>query len=1092
MKELQLQDKYLIHFLTQRTDGLQYQEVKANTVSADKLVIEEDLLHFLKATALNEDSFKKVLRKHFANDEEKFLAEFMDEIVIKRMEMAMNTAIFINNNKTVTFKGEKFHLFYPSETQTKDDDLFDENIFSVVQEMTYTFYYQNKRIYSFRPDISFFVNGIYLGYSELKSVYNKQNARKDGRLKVIKNYQDAVAEYDKLAMHNDTDKSIRKAFLKIFEKAIHLTTTDLTDTFVIRTINNYHDMARAIVKDGFSNSKNQTYRNTILEKAFKPYPLRNNAETDKQARFEEVFRALYDKKMIEKEILYYNFIEREYERVGKVKQYKHNDGRLIAPRPKQKFGVDKIMDKIGELLEHEQEDNYFINKLDRELAAQGIGKKLRDALIDKRMKYLNNKNIYSLLMQYAAGFGKSNIIGWSALQLKDLKIGKDYIYDKIIIVVDRLQLRDQIDTKMHNMNINKSLFLEANDKRSFQKAMKSDVRIVVVNVQKFYEVEKILDADVTTKLASLRIVFLIDEVHRSQSGSQHEEMVSLFDTLQSTFDNSNQYVNQRKKKNLIIGFTATPNNNTLARFGEFSHYAENLPIFKPFDYYTMSEAIKDGYILNPIDGIVPVAAKMYYELPDNQPKGFEHDTQYGQVAEPVVSYRIRNKNIYENPERIKAISEFVVQRLVTMVYPQIRGTGKAMLAVSSIPAAMMYHEAITEAYQLIVQEKKYEKFKKAPIFIVYTNSDSQKYVNPTLLNGGKKEKQVLQEFKFSKNGLIIVVDKLQTGFDEPKLQTLFLDKEIRGINAIQTISRVNRTTKHKKHCKIVDFSHENVNVLNIKKAFELFSNVVISDFNPLENEKRMMEFYDELKGHSLYGSHFKTFETEKQKPENQQDVNVFLSIETAFIQYINANEEAAKNLKKSVNKYFHLLRLLRFVLETDEKYTEPLFLDFWYRYNNVFNQTQPNNSSTDDVVIYYDDVIGIVAPPEPKEKGNSGNDETTESGSSNGTQLDIFKAIEKRNQTEAEIEKLIEAFKEQLENLFTFIETDKSGSRLIAKINAKANSNTFTNEEVQNEFDKLYRKYIRRNRKTLSKFFVKETEAMLGQLCDMFEGRVRE
>ncbi len=87
---------------------------------------------------------------------------------------------------------------------------------------------------------------------------------------------------------------------------------------------------------------------------------------------------------------------------------------------------------------------------------------------------------------------------------------------------------------------------------------------------------------------------------------------------------------------------------------------------------------------------------------------------------------------------------------------------------------------------------------------------------------------------------------------------------------------VNRTTKHKGHYKIIDFSHENVNILNIKKAFEHFSNVVISDFNPLENEKRMMKFYDELKGHSLYGSHFKTFETEKQKTDNQQDVNVFL------------------------------------------------------------------------------------------------------------------------------------------------------------------------------------------------------------------------
>ena len=87
--------------------------------------------------------------------------------------------------------------------------------------------------------------------------------------------------------------------------------------------------------------------------------------------------------------------------------------------------------------------------------------------------------------------------------------------------------------------------------------------------------------------------------------------------------------------------------------------------------------------------------------------------------------------------------------------------------------------------------------------------------------------------------MIIVVDKLQTGFDEPKLHTLFLDKEIKGINAIQTISRVNRTAKYKNDCKIVDFSYKNVNVKNIKSAFEHFSNVLVSDFDPLGDEEKL-------------------------------------------------------------------------------------------------------------------------------------------------------------------------------------------------------------------------------------------------------------
>ena len=103
--------------------------------------------------------------------------------------------------------------------------------------------------------------------------------------------------------------------------------------------------------------------------------------------------------------------------------------------------------------------------------------------------------------------------------------------------------------------------------------------------------------------------------------------------------------------------------------------------------------------------------------------------------------------------------------------------------------------------------------------MVYTNSDSQRYTNAKKLNDGLTESVVLQNFtKHDKNGIIIVVEKLQTGFDEKKLQTLFLDKEIKGINAIQTISRVNRTYKGKDYCNIIDFSHKNVNVNNIKKA----------------------------------------------------------------------------------------------------------------------------------------------------------------------------------------------------------------------------------------------------------------------------------
>ncbi len=1083
MTELDLQDKYLINFLCKRTDGLQYNEAKANTVSANFFVI-EDLKNFLSQTDLNKASYKKLLRK-FPSEKEMLQAftEFLDE----RISSSMNMAIFINSNQTVTFEGIKLHLFYPSGTETHGDKLFDQNIFSVVQELPYTFRHKDKQLFSFRPDLTFFINGIYLGYGELKSNYNNQNARNNGRKKIAKDYLSAAQEYLQIAKNNDLNQSIRKSFLKIFEKAIHITATDINETFIIRNIANQFEEIKNTVNAGSYDF--ETYTKKVLND-FKVYPVKG-AHNKSTGRFEEVFKALYDKRMIEKEILYYNFIERELikKERSRTKEYKHNDGRLIAPRPKQKFGADKIISKIDEFLEHENEPNYFLNKLENELRARGLGEEQIKELVQKRSKYQNNKTVYSLLLQYAAGFGKSNIIGWTALQLKDLRKNDAYVYDKIMLVVDRLQLRDQIDSKMHNMNLQKGMFIEASDKKSFIKALTSDRRIVIVNVQKFATIHDILDKEIVEKLSKLRIAFLIDEIHRSQSGIQHSEMVSIFDELQSSFDNNNAYKNQATKKNLIVGFTATPSDHTLARFGEFNKYAEAEKIWVPFDSYTMKEAIIDGYILNPIKGIVPVSAKMYFEIPDNVLKGFEDDYGYETIPDNTDTgidddgkkYAIRKKRIYGNTDRIKAISKFIAQRLVTAVYPNIRGTAKAMLATSSIPAAIKYKGFIEKQFQNLVKEKKYERFKDAPIYIVYSNS--QEYPSSSTLNDGLGETSVLQNFKLSKNGLIIVVDKLQTGFDEPKLHTLFLDKEIRGINAIQTISRVNRTTKHKNDCKIVDFSYKNVNVKNIRKAFEHYSNVVVSDFDPLGDEAKLGVFYDELKDHSLYGSHFKNF---KKFQDGNGDTSIILDMVDAFEIYIKANPKEAKHLKKKIGSYFKTLNLIEFVIELNPKFSDSIFLEFWRKYNTIYNHINKPDEIIDDVEIYFDNRIGIVSPgEEEKEKPNKPkNPDPTDPDQPNKYKYNILKVIEKRNQEEEAIAELIKDFEDKIEAFFEYIKADKMGKRLVAKI--ADDGSAFTQEEIYSDFERLYRKYIIINQ-NLGDFFKSETRDILNQLCDDFE-----
>lgn len=1090
MKELDLQDKYLIHFLTERADGLNYKEVKANTVST-KFFIVEDLKNFISETSLNKENYKKLLRK-FNNDEKKLLNEFMD-FLNDKIKSSMNMAIFINSNRSVTFEGFKLHLFYPSGSVSSEDSLFEENIFSVVQELPYTYKHEGKTYFSFRPDITFFLNGIFLGYSELKSNWNNQSVKKNGIIKVAKDYHKAVSSYLELADTNDISQSIRKDFLKIFEKAIHITSTDVNETYVIRNISNHFEDVKT-----YGDYDYDKYQIAVA-KNFKNYPLLH-PEATRQAKFEEVFRALYSKKMIEKEILYYNFIERDLiiKEGSKQKEYKHNDGKLISPRPKQKFGTDKIISKIDEFLEHENEPDYFLKKLRKELKKRGLGDNQINELVSKRDKYQNNKHVYSLLLQYAAGFGKSNIIGWTALQLKDLRRNEAFVYDKIMLVVDRVQLRDQLDTKMHNMNIQKSMFIEADNQKNFIKALESNTRIVVVNLQKFGTIKEILSDEVLKKLNSFRVAFLIDEIHRSNSGIQNDEMISLFDELQSSFDNSETYKKQQQKKNLIIGFTATPSDHTLARFGEFNHYAEAEKIWAPFDSYTMKEAIDDGYILNPIKGIVPVSSKMYYELPDNELEGFEGDTGFEAaipddtdtgIDEYGKKYRIRKVKIYENEDRIKAISKFVVERLVTTVYHNIRGNAKAMLAVSSIHAAIKYKKYIDKLYAEIIKQSKYERFKDAPIYIVYS-SDGQKHPSASTLNGGLSESKVLQNFAHKKNGLIIVVDKLQTGFDEPKLHTLFLDKEIRGINAIQTISRVNRTTKYKNDCKIVDFSHKNINVKNIQEAFAHFSNLVVSSFNPLEDEKVMKSHYSDMVEHVLYKRHYEHF-LNYTSNEQDPDIQIIEDIIEGFSDYIHQHPESAKKLKQKIGKYFQILNLIEFVIDIEPKYSEEAFLDFWRRFNKIYNTINKSDEIIDDVEIYFDNKIGIVAPEDYKIKEKVAKvSEPPGSYGGKQYQFHILAVIEKKNQEEEAIEELIKAFELKIISLFEFIKTDDKGKRLIAKI--LDDGSAFSSDEIYDDFYKIFRKYINRNRKELGEFFIKETKDITNQLCDDFESTLKE
>lgn len=593
----------------------------------------------------------------------------------------------------------------------------------------------------------------------------------------------------------------------------------------------------------------------------------------------------------------------------------------------------------------------------------------------------------------------------------------------------------------------------------------------------------------------MRVAFLIDEVHRSNTDDVHQEMYSAFDELQDIFDEDGGFITKGStKKNLIVGFTATPSDRVLARFGEFHRSANFInQLWKPFDSYTMKGAIADGYILDPTKHIIPVPAKMYFELPNGVMQAITAAMNSGQDER--VSFA--KKQIYENPDRMKAIAEFVVNRLLSLVYGKIRGTGKAMLAVSSIPIAIQYCKIIRRLMAEKTASGTFAKYADAPVAIVY--SDNQKYEKCSSMNGGVAEDKVIDNFKTAKNGLIIVVDKLQTGFDEPKLHTLFLDKEIRDINAIQTISRVNRKTKYKEECHIIDFSFGNVNEKNIRDAFAKFCGMVITDFDPLREKAIIQELYRELLAQPIYIKWFERYKSSVNNAEaNAQlcldmdaDIRAWIkNVMEAHAQYTQdlkthseetaatSDDDPAKALRKTIGRYNSLLVLLQGVIELDAQFKDAVFIDFWQRYCNIYRSIFEQKDSIGSIHTTFDGEIGLLVSDEveieePQEQDDAPENSRSKknTGENRGGLASIFDTLARLNATEQEREQEIQFYFTKTNEFYEFL---KSDGRFMAMLR----SPNFSRDEIEKEYNKLIRRFLRQAEDVKIKKLIDENKEM--------------
>lgn len=446
------------------------------------------------------------------------------------------------------------------------------------------------------------------------------------------------------------------------------------------------------------------------------------------------------------------------------------------------------------------------------------------------------------LAQHSAGSGKSNTISWLAHRLSVLHsptnvheggelakkgIGpNEPIFDKVIVVTDRRvldqQLRDTVASFDHQPGSIISVREDAGSKnQQLRHALETKAtRIIITTIQTFPVVAK-----TATELAGTRFAIIVDEAHSGQSGETTKDLKLVLgggnssDALQAAeqFDSSNvvteasfedlieRSVDARGKRENItfFAFTATPKSKTLELFGEKVLGADGEPIHVAFHQYSMKQAIEEKYILDVLMNYTTY--KTYYKLA-NQLGSDDLEVPKGKAASALARYASLH------PTNLSQKAEIIVEHFRANTAKKIDGSAKAMVVTRSRLHAVRYKKAI-DAYIL---DKQYKDVRTLVAFsgTVYDPDVPSSEYTEYLLNHIKST-AIPEEFAKSYQ-LLIVAEKYQTGFDQPLLHTMYVDKKLNGIAAVQTLSRLNRIHPDKEDTFVLDFFND---AEDIREAF---------------------------------------------------------------------------------------------------------------------------------------------------------------------------------------------------------------------------------------------------------------------------------
>ena len=569
------------------------------------------------------------------------------------------------------------------------------------------------------------------------------------------------------------------------------------------------------------------------------------------------------------------------------------------------------------------------------------------------------------LIQHSAGSGKSNSIAWLAHHLSNLHDKENKpVFNSVIVITDRRVLDKQLQRDIYNMEHKQGVVTKV-DKNSKQltKALENGDKIIICTLQKFPFVDV---SNISTK--DKRFAIIVDEAHSSQTGKSSEKLRETLadistkgedyieeklhafaeyeaklekDSEEAEIDEaiSNEMKTHGIQPNLsFFAFTATPKQKTLEIFGERD--AGEKP--GPYDKYSMKQAIEEGFIFDVLQNYTTY--KTYFQLG----KKVKDDPEY----EKSKANKALGRYMSLHPHNLRQKTEIIVEHFRNNVQHSIGGKAKAMLVSGSRLHAVRYYFE----FQKYIQEKQYDDL---GILVAFSGSVKDsitgeiKEYTEELLNKFP-ENELPEKFDTEEYQILLVAEKYQTGFDQPLLHTMYVDKKLAGVKAVQTLSRINRMCKGKTDTFVLDFVNDKE---DIQKAFQdYYVSTTVSettDPNVIYDIKNFLDsfmLYKDKEINNLAKIFFKLKKIEKQMDLGRLNSYIDPSVE----KYMALDKEERLDFKNGLNKYVRLYSFLTHIIKLEDAK-----LHKFYAFGKLLLRKLPRESGekfpnlTNDVELQY-------------------------------------------------------------------------------------------------------------------------------------------